>query len=125
MSAWPMAAQDGARITVDVKLVNVPFSVRDEKGRLVDGLTRDDIEVFEDGVPQKITHFSQSADSPLALALVSDVSGSQDEFLKDHRRDLLDFLKGNILILLFVIGCGAAAQSISDQDRAYLTSHLE
>ncbi|MBM3788068.1 MAG: DinB family protein, partial [Acidobacteria bacterium] len=34
-------------------------------------------------------------------------------------------ITGNILILLFVIGCGAAAQSISDQDRAYLTSHLE
>lgn len=81
------------QIRVEVNLVNLPFSVRDEQGRLVKGLSKEDFEVFEDGARQTISHFSQAADTPLALGLVADASGSQDEFLKEHRRHLEDFLK--------------------------------
>ena len=81
------------QIRVEVNLVNLPFSVRDAQGRLVKGLTKDDFEVFEDGTRQTISHFSQAADTPLALGLVADASGSQEEFLKEHRQHLRDFLK--------------------------------
>jgi Ca-activated chloride channel homolog len=81
------------QIRVEVNLVNLPFSVRDAQGRLVKGLTKDDFEVYEDGTRQTISHFSQSADTPLALGLVADASGSQEEFLKEHRQHLRDFLK--------------------------------
>lgn len=86
-------AQELPQIRVEVNLVNVPFTARDARGRLVETLTRDDIEVLEDGVPQRISHFSPGGGSPLALGLVADASGSQKDFLKDHRRDLRDFLK--------------------------------
>ena len=39
-----------AQLRVDV---NLPFFVRDLSGRLVLTLTKDDIEVLEDGVPPK------------------------------------------------------------------------
>jgi Ca-activated chloride channel family protein len=81
------------QIRVEVNLVNLPFSVRDAQGRLVKGLTKDDFEVYEDGARQTISHFSQAADTPLALGLVADASGSQEEFLKEHRQHLRDFLK--------------------------------
>jgi Ca-activated chloride channel family protein len=81
------------QIRVEINLVNLPFSVRDAQGRLVKGLTKDDFEVFEDGTRQTISHFSQAADTPLALGLVADASGSQEEFLKEHRQHLRDFLK--------------------------------
>lgn len=85
--------QELPQIRVEVNLVNVPFTARDAHGRLVETLTREDIEVLEDGVPQRISHFSPGAGSDLALGLVADASGSQKDFLKDHRRDLRDFLK--------------------------------
>ncbi len=90
----PLAfAQDPPPIRVDVNLVNVPFSVLDSSGKLVTDLSAADFEVVEDGVPQTVKFFARAADSPLTLAITADVSGSQDDFVKDHRRDLRDFLK--------------------------------
>jgi Ca-activated chloride channel family protein len=86
-------AQEPDPIRVAVNLVNVPFSVTNANGQLVAQLNADDFEVFEDGVPQKIRFFSRATDSPLTLAILADVSGSQEEYLKEHRRHLHDFLK--------------------------------
>jgi Ca-activated chloride channel family protein len=80
-------------IRVDVKLVNVAFSVRDARGALVENLTKDDFDVFEDAVPQKISFFARSVDVPLTLGLIVDASGSQDHFSKQHEHDLEVFLK--------------------------------
>jgi len=78
---------------VDVHLVNVAFAVRDSQGLLAGNLTADDFQVFDDGVPQKIAFFARSSDLPLSLGLIVDMSGSQEKFVKDHRRDLEKFLK--------------------------------
>ncbi len=86
-------AQAPAQIRVDVSLVNVGFSVRDEKGNLVTNLTQNDFEITEDGVPQKISFFAHSTDVPLTLGLIMDVSGSQQSFVKPHHNDLQAFLK--------------------------------
>jgi Ca-activated chloride channel family protein len=80
-------------IRVAVNLVNVAFSVRDARGALVDNLTKEEVEVYEDAVPQKISFFAKSTDVPLTLGLVVDVSGSQDHFSKQHEQDLEVFLK--------------------------------
>jgi Ca-activated chloride channel family protein len=86
-------AQAPAPIRVEVSLVNVGFSVRDQKGNLVTNLTQDDFEISEDGVPQKISFFARSTDVPLTLGLIMDVSGSQQSFIKPHHNDLQAFLK--------------------------------
>jgi VWFA-related protein len=80
-------------IRVDVGLVNVGFSVRDAQGNLVTTLKQDDVEITEDGVPQKISFFARSTDVPLNLGLIMDVSGSQQSFIKPHHKDLQAFLK--------------------------------
>jgi Ca-activated chloride channel family protein len=82
-----------APIKVDVNLVNVAFTARDSQGHLVESLKREDVELLEDAVPQKIEFFARSTDLPLTLALIVDVSGSQDEFGKKHKKDLEVFLK--------------------------------
>jgi Ca-activated chloride channel family protein len=86
-------AQAPAPIRVEVSLVNVGFSVRDQKGNLVTNLAQDDFEITEDGVPQKISFFARSTDVPLTLGLIMDVSGSQQSFVKPHHNDLQAFLK--------------------------------
>lgn len=78
---------------VNTNLVNLSFSARDSAGVLMGSLTKEDLEVFDDGVPQKISYFSRSMDVPLTLGLIVDVSGSQEHFYKQHHRDLEIFLK--------------------------------
>lgn len=43
--------------TVEVNITNVDVFVTDSKGKRVTGLTADDFEVRQDGIPQKITNF--------------------------------------------------------------------
>lgn len=84
-------AQEPIRSTVN--LVNVAFTARDARGALADKLTQEDVEIFEDGAPQKIAFFARSVDVPLTLGLIVDASGSQDAFRKKHEKDLEVFLK--------------------------------
>ena len=98
LRVWILAAsiclaQGPAPFRVDVKLVNVSFIARDERGVLASNLDRDDFEVLEDGAPQKISFFARANDLPLRLGLIVDASGSQEHFVKQHRKDLEKFLK--------------------------------
>ena len=47
------------QIKVKVNLVSVSFVARDTNGALVDKLTQDDVDIFEDAVPQKISYFRE------------------------------------------------------------------
>jgi Ca-activated chloride channel family protein len=91
--AFPALAQDSLAIRVNVGLVNVTFTARDASGKLVGDLTKDDIEILDDGATQSISFFARSEDLPLSLGLIADVSGSQEPFLKKHHHDLDEFLK--------------------------------
>jgi Ca-activated chloride channel family protein len=86
-------AQEAPAIRTTVNLVNVSFTARDPSGALVENLTPDDVEVREDGVRQKISHFAKSIDVPLTLGLIVDASDSQSHFYKRHEKDLEVFLK--------------------------------
>src|SRR5579862_7121118 len=92
--ALPLMSGGQEPIRVDVNLVNVAFSVRDSQGKLVDNLSRDDFEVWEDTAPQNISFFAPATDLPLQLGLVVDFSGSQDTFVKSHHKDIQAFLQG-------------------------------
>jgi Ca-activated chloride channel homolog len=104
------------KIRVDVNLVSVGFSVRDARGGLVANLTKDDVEVFEDGAPQKIAFFARSQDVPLTLGLVVDASGSQDHFAKQHAQDLDVFLRSVLgpKDRVFLLGFGNHLRLVSD-----------
>jgi Ca-activated chloride channel homolog len=89
--ANPILAQEPLK--VKVSLVSVAFSVRDSRGALQENLSKDDFDIFEDAVAQKIAFFARSADLPLTLGLIVDASGSQDHFSKQHEHDLEVFLQ--------------------------------
>ena len=88
----PMAAQEPTFKT-ETHLIDFTFSVRHPDGSLVSGLTRDDFQIAEDGVPQKIAFFGKDNDLPLTLGLIVDVSDSQSKFIKQHHKDIENFLK--------------------------------
>jgi VWFA-related protein len=52
---------------VEVAVTNVEVVVTDSKGNRVPGLTRDDFEVYQDGIPQKITNFYAVAGGKVLL----------------------------------------------------------
>jgi Ca-activated chloride channel homolog len=76
----------------DVNLVSIAFIVKDSSGRLIGDVTKDEIEVLEDGVPQKIRFFARTSDLPLTVGLIVDASDSQKKFFRQHRRDVETFL---------------------------------
>ena len=69
----PIPSQERFRTGVDV--IAITATVRDANGALVTGLTRDDFDVFEDGVRQTITQFTAGR-VPVGLGLLLDVSDS-------------------------------------------------
>lgn len=66
---------------VEVNVVNLYFNVKDKHGALIPDLKKEDFQVFEDGVPQKIKYYSTTSDQPLTLGLMIDTSGSQQRVL--------------------------------------------
>ncbi|MBI3670535.1 MAG: VWA domain-containing protein [Acidobacteria bacterium] len=72
------------KIRVDVNLVLLEATVKDKAGRVMKDLKKEDFLIDENGVPQKVAHFSRDQ-LPLAVALVVDLSGSIKPFLKPLR----------------------------------------
>ena len=74
-----------ADLRLDVKLVQIPVTVTDLRGKPLLDLGRNDFRIFEDDVEQQITAFSQS-DSPISAGLVFDASRSMKSRIQDSRR---------------------------------------
>lgn len=67
---------------VSVDMVVLRATVQDRKNTLVSGLSKDDFQVYEDGVLQTIKYFSHE-DIPVTVGLVIDNSGSMKPKLRD------------------------------------------
>jgi len=80
-----LGQEDAPKFSTGVKVVNVLANVRDKKGEIVKGLTKDDFLLDEDGVKQTIRYFSQESNLPLTLGLLVDTSGSQRRLIEEER----------------------------------------
>ncbi len=72
--ASPQAEQTTFRSSVDV--VTIQTSVRDGRGRIVQGLTPADFEVRDNGELRPVLSIRSDSRSPLSLAVLVDMSGS-------------------------------------------------
>ncbi len=79
-SAWAIGQQAAPShaLKAQVELVALHVTVTDAHGQFVPNLTRDNFEVFEDKVRQKLSFFS-NGDIPVTMGLVIDNSGSMRE----------------------------------------------
>ena len=71
-------------ISINSNLVVVPVTVTDGKGRLVNGLQKEQFTLYEDKVQQPITQFA-SEDAPVSIGFVIDTSGSMRPRLQKAR----------------------------------------
>jgi VWFA-related protein len=88
----PPATGPVTTIPVDVKVVTLPVTVRDKKGKIVRDLTKDDFELQEDGKPQSIRYFSQETNLPLTVGLLVDTSMSERDNIDRERSASRSFL---------------------------------
>jgi VWFA-related protein len=80
------------KISMDVKTVSVPVTVRDKHGKIISNLTKEDFAVEEDGRPQTVNYFARENDLPLRLGLLVDTSLSQRRVLEEERSASYSFL---------------------------------
>jgi len=83
----------GPVLKVTTEAVNVYAVVRDKNHRLVPDLTKDDFEIKEDNILQKISYFTRETDTPLTLAIMVDTSPSQERVLDVEQREAKNFLR--------------------------------
>jgi len=81
--------QEGFTFRSGVELINVTTTVTDDSGRFVSGLQKEDFTVFEDGVRQEVTQFSNER-VPVSLGIVLDASGSMTPDKMSSARSAID-----------------------------------
>lgn len=77
----PQQGADAFKLVVRSNFVEVPFTVKDNKGKLVPAITWREIRVYENNVPQHIAIFSTDP-TPLSVAIVVDQSLTPDNMTK-------------------------------------------
>ena len=78
---------------VGVDAVNILTTVHDKDTRkFVTDLTREDFKIYEDGVLQTVTNFTQQIDLPLTIALCVDTSSSVRLKLPFEKEAAVEFL---------------------------------
>jgi len=81
-----------APIQVDVNMVVVNVTVTDPYDRIVTGLDRENFQVYDDKVEQKIAAFS-TEDAPISVGLIFDSSGSMSDKIQKSKEAALQFFK--------------------------------
>lgn len=87
------APPDEQTIRLGAALVTVPFNVTDSKNRYINELSKQDVEVLEDNKPQEIFSFERQTDLPITVALVIDISGSQQYTLPVEKAAAMRFFR--------------------------------
>ncbi len=73
----PVRASDPAKVThrVDSRMVLVPVTVTDSKGKTITDLRREQFQVLDDSTPVEIVSFGRE-EAPVSIGIVLDLSGS-------------------------------------------------
>src|SRR5262245_43464004 len=82
-SQTPVDSDDVIRVESD--LTSLLLTATDKQRRFITSLRAEDLRVLEDGTRQQIFTFQRETDRPLALALLIDVSGSEERTLPKEK----------------------------------------
>ena len=92
-STSPPAGSPTTTLSIQARLVTLPVTVRDKKGRIVSGLTMQNFTLVEDGRPQVIKYLNVDTNLPLTLGLLVDTSGSLRDALDRERTASKSFVE--------------------------------
>src|SRR5882724_5859976 len=80
-------------IRTETDLTNLLFTATDKNRRFITTLRQEDIRVLEDGVPQKLFTFQRETERPLAVALLIDISASEERTLSQEKGAARSFVE--------------------------------
>jgi len=113
-------------IHVGVNLVLLDATVKSKTGQIMAELKKDDFEIREDGVAQRIDVFSRDA-LPINVALVLDLSDSIGPFLgplRDAANTALSALKSDDEVALFTFSTEAQLRVPFTTDKTAIASQI-
>ena len=118
--------QDQSMVRVNVNLVMVDATVKTKAGHIMADLKKENFELREDGVPQKIDVFSRD-ELPLNVALVLDLSDSIGPFLgplRDAATIALAALKPEDEVALFTFSTEAELRAPFTNDKTRIAQQI-
>jgi Ca-activated chloride channel family protein len=113
-------------IRVGVNLVLVDATVKNKAGQIMADLKKEDFELREDGVAQKLDVFSRD-ELPLEVALVLDLSDSIEPFLgplRDAANTALAALKADDEVALFTFSTQAQLRVPFTKDKSKIAEEI-
>jgi Ca-activated chloride channel homolog len=118
------SAQSAMRVSVN--LVMVDATVKSKDGQIIGDLKKDDFEVLEDGVVQKLEVFSRD-ELPLNVAIVLDLSDSMGPYLgplRDTMTSALSALKPEDQVSLFTFSTTAQLRVFLTDDKTRIARYI-
>lgn len=118
--------QDENVVRVDVNLVMLDATVKTKAGKIIADLKKEDFELREDGVAQKLEVFSRD-ELPLNVALVLDLSDSIGPFLgplRDAATTALAALKPEDEVALFTFSTEAELRVPFTNDKTKIAQQI-
>lgn len=91
--SFPVFGQDEKPINVETNLVNINVAITDKNGDFVEGLKKENFEVFDNNIKQDIEYFS-AEEAPISFGIVYDMHPTTDERTKAVLESLREFTKG-------------------------------
>ena len=119
-------SQEQSTLRVSVNLVLLDATVKTKAGRIMSDLKKDDFEVREDGVPQRVEIFGRD-ELPLEVALVLDLSDSIGPFmgpLREAATTALGALKPEDQVALFTFATEAELRVPFTNDKSKIAEQF-
>ncbi|HJQ23926.1 MAG TPA: VWA domain-containing protein [Blastocatellia bacterium] len=82
---------DAVRLGTD--LVNLTFSAVDRNNRIIGDIRQEEVTVLEDGQPQQLFTFKRETTLPINIAILMDLSGSQEYTFPQEKSAAGEFLR--------------------------------
>jgi Ca-activated chloride channel homolog len=110
----PSARNKGFTIGVNVDLVVVHTTILDKNGHFVSGLKKENFKLFEDGIGQNVSTFSQE-DVPISMGIILDTSGSMRSKIDLVTKAALAFIRAsNPEDQVFLVGFNDQVELLED-----------
>lgn len=110
--------QDDDVVRTETDLTNLLFTATDKQRRFITTLREEDIRLFEDGTRQQLFTFQRQTERPLSIALLIDVSASEERTLPEEKAAARAFVE------TIVRSSRDEAAVIPFEDNAYLEQPL-
>jgi Ca-activated chloride channel family protein len=78
---------------VDVQLVRMLATVKNDAGAPIGGLSKEDFQIYENGIKQQISIFEPHTEQPLSVAILLDISASTAKDMKYQVESVQTFVR--------------------------------